>query len=150
MPFVFLLIGAGLLVVVVQGNARAATKLLSSEFGGKNSFVPWVSALVILCALGYIKAVRPITDAFVGLIILVMIIVAETNGQNFFASFNKQIRNPVTPAAEPTVASSDRPVTYQPGSSVPDGSMSPADPNSVPNNPIFPPPGGYSPDNSRA
>ena len=148
MPFVFLLIGAGLLVVVVQGNARAATKLLSSEFSGQKSFVPWVSALVILCALGYIKTVRPITDSFVGLIILVMIIVAETNGQNFFASFNQQIRNPVAPTPEPAAASN--PVTYTPGSAVPNGSMSPADPNSVPNNPIFPPAGGYAPDNSGA
>jgi hypothetical protein len=97
MPFVFLLSGLALLVVVVQGNAAAAASLLKSEFTGQRSFVPWVSAIVILCALGYVRSIRPVTDSFVGLIILVMIVVAESNGQNFFASFNSQLRNPVAP-----------------------------------------------------
>ena len=94
MPFVLLFIGVGFFVIAVRGTEKQAVALLKSEFIGANSFFPWISSIIILCALGSIKTIRPITDSFVGLVILVMLLKAD-NG--FFAAFNQQIRNPVAP-----------------------------------------------------
>lgn len=95
MPFVFVVIGLLFLVVAIRGTQAEMFALLKSEFVGTNSFVPWVAALLILGSLGYAKPIRPITDAMMGLIILVMIL---ANKGGFFAAFNRQIDNPTAPS----------------------------------------------------
>lgn len=95
MPFVFIVIGILFLVVAIQGTQAQLVALLKSEFVGSNSFLPWAAAIVILAAIGYAKPVRPIADAFIGLIILVMIL---ANKGGFFTALNNQIHNPTAPA----------------------------------------------------
>lgn len=102
MPFVFVVIGILFLVVAVRGTQTQMFALLKSEFVGTNSFVPWAAAILILGAIGYAKPIKPIADAMIGLIILVMLL---ANKGGFFSQLNAGINNPVAPtvAASPTL-----------------------------------------------
>lgn len=101
MPFVLLALGILFIVVAVKGTQGDFYALLKSEFVGTNSFIPWIAAIVILGLAGYIKPIRPITHAFLVLVILVMIL---ANGGKVFGQFNKAIANPVAPSGAPSGA----------------------------------------------
>jgi hypothetical protein len=96
MPFVFLFLGMLLLVTAIRGTQGDLFALLKSEFVGKSSFFPWAAAIIILGAIGYIRPIRPISDALIGLVILVIIL---ANKGGVFAQFNTALSAPVTPSA---------------------------------------------------
>lgn len=95
MPFVLLVLGLLFLVVAVRGTQDQFFALLKGEFTGTNNFLVWVLAIVILGLIGYLKPIRPVAHAMIGLIILVMIIA----NKGIFAQFNNAIRNPTASAA---------------------------------------------------
>ena len=100
MPFVLLALGILFFIVSIQGTQGSLFSLLKSEFVGSNSFVVWAAAFVIIGLLGYIKPIRPITHAFLVLMLLVLVL---TNGKGFFSQFNSAIRSPIAPTgATPT------------------------------------------------
>jgi hypothetical protein len=96
MPFVFIVLGLLFLVVAIRGTQAAMFGLLKDELWGSNSFVPWAAAILILGALGYARPVRPIADAMIGLIVLVMLL---ANKGGFFGQLNAALRNPTAPDA---------------------------------------------------
>ena len=95
MPFVLLALGILFFVVSLQGTQGSLFDLLKSEFVGTNSFVVWAAAFVIIGLLGYIKPIRPITHAFLVLLLLVLVL---TNGKGFFSQFNSALRSPAAPS----------------------------------------------------
>lgn len=124
MPFVLLAVGILFVVVAVKGTQGDFYALLKSEFVGSNSFIPWIAAIVVLGLAGYIKPIRPVTHAFLVLVILVMIL---ANGGKVFGQFNQAVSNPVAPSggASPT-SSSGTALTS------PVASPTPSTPNLVP------------------
>jgi hypothetical protein len=94
MPFVFLIFGILFLVVAVRGTQDAFFGLIRDEFTGPGNFVVWVLAIIVLGALGYIRAIRPVADAFVGLIILAMVL---NNKGGVVTQFQQAVKNPVSP-----------------------------------------------------
>lgn len=94
MPFVFIFLAIGLIVVGLKGTQSQAFALLKSEFTGSNSFVVWVAAIAILGALAYIKPIRPVAVALMVLVLLVMVL---NNKGGFFSQFNSQLANPIAP-----------------------------------------------------
>lgn len=80
MPFVFLAIGVILVVAGVRGTEAQLFTLLSGDIKG---FAPWFVAILAIGALGYFKAIRPITDGFMALLIVVLFL---SNG-GFFSKF---------------------------------------------------------------
>lgn len=95
MPYALVILGVLLLVTAVRGTQGDLWALLKSEFSGTNSFVVWASAFLILGMIGYIKTVRPATDALMMLVLFALIV---KNRGGFFDQFNQAIRNPVAPA----------------------------------------------------
>ena len=94
MPFVFLIVGVLFLVLARNGTQGDFETLLKSEFSGQHSFFVWASAIVILGLIGFFKPVRPITDAMIGLIVLVLIL----KNQGLFRQLNAALNAPVAPA----------------------------------------------------
>ena len=92
MPIFLLLIGIIFLVASIRGNQNELIDLLREDFSGKNNFILWVLALVIIVAFGNFKQLRPISDGFLGLVILVIIISNYKKG-NLFNSFLRQIKD---------------------------------------------------------
>lgn len=89
MAFVFLLLGFFLVLIAVRDQYKELSALLKSEFTGPNNFLAWGAAFLILGALGYIRPVRPVVNAMVLLLILVLIL---ANRGGFFTRFNEAIR----------------------------------------------------------
>lgn len=139
MPLVFLIVGV-LFIVLARNNTHTNfEQLLRSEFTGSQSFLVWASAIVILGLIGFFKPVRPITDALIGLIILVLIL----HNSGAFAQLNKALRNPIAPAGSAAssgfggaqgygVAATDPGLAklYGPGTLFPEGQQS--NPNATP------------------
>jgi hypothetical protein len=96
MPLVFLIVGVLFIVLARNNTHHDFEQLLKSEFTGSQSFLVWASAIVILGLIGFFKPVRPITDALIGLIILVLII----HNSGAFAQFNSAIRSPIAPVGQ--------------------------------------------------
>lgn len=103
MPFVLLALGIMFFVIAIQGTQGALFTLLKSEFTGPNNFLVWALAILLLGLAGYIKTVRPVTNAFLGLVFLVLIL---TNGTGFFSRLNAAVRAPVAPSSDAATGTS--------------------------------------------
>lgn len=93
MPFFLLFVGVIFLVAAIRGNQDDLLDLLKDDFSGKDNFILWVMAIVIIVALGNVKVIKPISDAFLGLVILVIIVANYKKGGNLFDSFLQQVRD---------------------------------------------------------
>jgi hypothetical protein len=93
MAWAFLTIGLILLIAAIRGKHKDLFELAKSDFTGANNFFIWVLAIVILAALGTFRPIRPVTDAFLGLVILVIIIAPYRNGRDLVSEFQAQLRN---------------------------------------------------------
>lgn len=78
MPFALLFFGLVLLIAGFRGKHDDLFDLLKDDFTGSNNFFVWVMAVVFLVALGNIERLRPFTDAF--LILIVIVIVLANDG----------------------------------------------------------------------
>lgn len=92
MPYFLLIAGIIFLVTGIRGNQNDLITLLKSDFSGANNFIYWVMAIVVIVMIGYIKVIRPVSDAFLGLVILVIIVANYKRGGDIFSSFINQVR----------------------------------------------------------
>jgi len=63
---------------------------LKSDFTGSDNFFVWVLAIVILVALGNVERLRPITNAF--LVLLILVIVVGNGRKGLFENFTRQLK----------------------------------------------------------
>lgn len=94
MPLALILLGVLFLTAAVRGdkcNGQQCSDLLfqtiKDDFTGPNNFIYWGIALFIIGAAGYYKPLKPLSNAFLGLVILVLFI----SNRGFFAKFMEQI-----------------------------------------------------------
>lgn len=92
MPIFLLAIAVIFLVASIRGNQNDLIDLLKSDFSGQNNFLLWVLAIVVIVGLGTFKTIRPISDAFLGLVILVIIIANYKGSGDIFSSFITQVK----------------------------------------------------------
>lgn len=74
MPFALILVGLILIVASVRGTVRDLGELLKSAFTGENNFFYWLIAIGFVGLIGYNDRARPFSRAFMGLIILAMVL----------------------------------------------------------------------------
>jgi hypothetical protein len=94
MPLALILLGVLFLTAAVRGNkcnGQQCSDLLFStlkdDFTGPDNFIYWGLALFIIGAAGYYKPFKPLSNAFLGLVILVLFI----SNRGFFNKFMEQI-----------------------------------------------------------
>ena len=92
MAWGFLFIGMMLLIAAWKKKHKELFALLKDDFTGDGNFFYWVLAIIILAALGTYRPIRPVTDAFLGLVILVIIIAPYRKGRDIFSEFRSQIK----------------------------------------------------------
>lgn len=87
MPFILILLGLGMIITAARGKENDLVAILEDDFASKDSFIPW---LVAFAALGFVgsssKEIRPFTDAFSVLILVVLI----TGKMGFVEQFQRQ------------------------------------------------------------
>jgi hypothetical protein len=105
MPFVLIIAGVVLLIAAVRGDACGQVQchellfaLLARDFTGPNNFIYWFLAILIIGAVGYVPKLKPLSDGFLVLVILVLFL---TKGKGFFDMFTSQIQQ--TQSATPTI-----------------------------------------------
>ncbi len=81
MPILFGLFGIILIVAgvrdrVTNGNPSLMS-LVKDDFTGNNPFWKWMLAILLIGALGYIPAMRPISRGFMALVIVVFVLSNE-------------------------------------------------------------------------
>lgn len=87
MPLAFLFIGILFLVAAVRGKQTQLFGLLKKDFTGPKNFFYWIIAIWLIAALGNIKELRPLSNMFLVLVVLVLLLV----NKGFFAQFMLQI-----------------------------------------------------------
>lgn len=95
MPLLFLIVGALFLVAAVRGKEQTdeLMRLIRSDFTGPGNFLVWALAIGSVAAVGYVPKAKPLSNAFVALIFVVLILVKkDADGQDFFTSFFRQVR----------------------------------------------------------
>lgn len=87
MPFALLIIGIVLITSAVRNTSDQLFALIKGDFSGDHNFLYWMVLILILGALGYIDALRPLSRIFMVLVIVVLFL---SNG-GFFQKFNQQL-----------------------------------------------------------
>lgn len=94
MPFALLIVGAILLIAGVRNTQDTLFSLVKADFQGPDNFIFWFLAIVIIGAIGYIPKLKPISTAFLGLVLVVLFLKkgnASGIGGGFFQQFTSAI-----------------------------------------------------------
>ncbi len=109
MPFVFGIAGIVLIITGILGTVTKSTPnlvdLLKSDFTGKPNYVEWMLAIFLIGSIGYIDALKPLSKAFMALIVIVLVL----SNKGFFPMLVQEIQSASqTPqnAAQPQVVPS--------------------------------------------
>ena len=87
MPLALFLFGVLFLVAAVRGKQADLYAVLKDDFTGPNNFFYWAGSLWVIAAVGYIKELRTLSNAFLGLVILVLML----SHRGFFQQFMSQL-----------------------------------------------------------
>lgn len=83
MPFALAIVGIVLLVSALRGTSGALFAAIKSDFTGSGNYLYWVIAIMLIGSIGYIKKLQPVSDAFLALLLIVLMI----SNKGFFAQF---------------------------------------------------------------
>lgn len=92
MAWGFFFIGMLLLISAWKKKQKDLWALLKDDFSGEGNFIYWTFAIFALVAIGSFKPLRRVSDAFLGLVILVIIIAPYRNGRDLFAEIRSQVK----------------------------------------------------------
>lgn len=98
MAFVLLIIGMTLLVAGVQNTQGDLFKLLRGDF---SAFIWWFVAIFLIGAVGYVEKLKPLSNMFMGLVILVLFL---SKGKGFFPQFSSALSSTAQQPASTTAS----------------------------------------------
>jgi hypothetical protein len=104
MSFALLIIGAVMLIAAARGRESDLFALLRNDFTGPGNFVYWVISILVIGAIGYIPRLKPVSDAFLALIVIILFLTKgdpkKSPGGGFFEQFTRQIQSTNNPPAQ--------------------------------------------------
>ena len=74
MPYVIVILGIVLVVTALRGTTAMLGKQIATDTVAAGGFVWWFIAILIIGGLGYIKALRGLSDAFLALVIIALVV----------------------------------------------------------------------------
>lgn len=98
MPIFFIIVGLFLIIVGVNDKMKELGALVKEDFspsGNQPSFVTWLVAIFVLGSLGYIKSMKPVANAFLVLVVTVMVLSNNRPGSpggGFFDNFTRALK----------------------------------------------------------
>lgn len=111
MPFALVAFGLLLTIAGARGTQSNLFALLKGDFTGKQSFLWWGGAVVGIGAVGYVKELRPLSNTFLALILVVFILAQYKGGNNIFQTFIAQLKAGTSGSA---IAANDNPTASAP------------------------------------
>jgi hypothetical protein len=97
-PLALLTAGIIFIIVSVRGTQKELFDTLRSDFTGPNNFLEWGVALFVIGAIGYYKPLKPVSTAFMTLLVIVLFI----SNKGFFQAFMQQIGATTNPSSQST------------------------------------------------
>ncbi len=88
MPLFFLLVGALFIYAGFNGRLGELSALIKEDFSptdGSNGFAIWIVAIFAIGAIGYYKPAKPLSNAFLLLVVVSLIL----SNRGFFARFKQ-------------------------------------------------------------
>lgn len=113
MPFALAIIGIALLVAGIRDTQDDLFALVKGDFTGDNNFFYWVVSILIVGAIGYITKFKPVSVAFLTLLIVVLFL----RKGGFFTQFQSAIQS--TTGTQTFTALSPSAMQAQPLSALP-------------------------------
>lgn len=98
MPFLFLIVGVVMVVSAVRGTNQDLVTLLKGDFTGKGNYLYWMLSILVIGAVGYIPDLKPVSRAFLVLVVVVLFI----NNRGVFQKFTEAINTTQTKTPTPT------------------------------------------------
>lgn len=87
MPIFLIILGLGIIVIVLRGKAETLFEVLKDDFTSSSNFVAWLVAFAFIGFIGSVsKDLRPVANAFSGLIVVVLLL----SNRGFFTEFERQ------------------------------------------------------------
>lgn len=80
-----------MLVSAIRGSQDELFALLKRDFTGSGNFLVWILAIASVGAVGYIRPLRPVSNAFLVLLLIVFLLAANKSGKDFFSSLVRQV-----------------------------------------------------------
>lgn len=65
------------MIVGLRGTQADLYCLLKSDFTGSNNFLYWLGAVLLIGMIGYIPKLRPVSDAFIVLMIVALFLASK-------------------------------------------------------------------------
>ena len=88
MSFALIIIGLFLLISAIKNTQGSLFTLIHGDFTGSNNFIFWLVAILIVGAVGYIERIKPVSNAFLVLIVLALFL---KKGAPLFTTFTSSI-----------------------------------------------------------
>lgn len=74
MAYALILIGLLLTIAGVRNRHDELFALVQGDFTGPNSFIFWLAAIAIIGGLGYIPEMKGLSNAFLALVLIVLVL----------------------------------------------------------------------------
>jgi hypothetical protein len=116
MAFVLIIIGVVLLVtsvrntVTAQGNIPGLFTLLQGDFTGPDNFIFWMLSILAIGALGYVPKLKPLSVAFLSLVIVVLFLKRGDSGNAGGGFFSQVLSGLNTTQTQQPVQSQQMPI----------------------------------------
>lgn len=88
MPFILIVVGVVLLITAINGTTFQLAGQLRQDIFGPKGFMLWFVAIMLVGAVGYIKTLKGLSDSFIILMLLVLVV----SNRGVFARFNEAVR----------------------------------------------------------
>ena len=95
MPVILGLMAVILFAAAIRGTQPLLFEALKSDFTGQDNFLTWSVAILILGVAGNIKVIRPVTNAFLVLVLIVLLLKngnPDKGGGGFFSLFGPELK----------------------------------------------------------
>jgi hypothetical protein len=89
MPMALIVMGVVFLTAAIRGTQNDLFAVLKDDFTGPGNFLYWGLSLFVIGAIGYYRPLRPVSNSFMLLVVLVLFL----SHKNFFARFMDQIKS---------------------------------------------------------
>ena len=111
MPYVLIAFGALLTVAGARGTNGALFTLLKGDFTGQRSFIWWALSILLIGSLGYIKETRTLANAFLALVLIVLILANRGVFSQFVSAVQSGTTSPQpVPATDTNASGGDDPL----------------------------------------
>ncbi len=93
MPFALIIAGLILTISGARGTQSDLFTLLKGDFTGDKSFIWWAISILGIGAVGYIKPLKPLSNVFLALVLVVLVLANSKDGKGLFSKFNDAIKS---------------------------------------------------------